>query len=312
MAGAAAEVPAAAALAQLTLGSYQHGHDRQGNHREQGGAAGVTFHLPAIQNPRREAWYAQQPHGPQFVDHLHGTEGDAGPDRGHRNRQSYAPEAAPGTYAQAATGLQQSSAAHREAFGAQQKHVAVIGEGEQGDGPERTMDQQAPLAPPIDQAGGLQVSRKSHRQQLGNAQQSAAWKTAHGAEPASRGAQTCPQEAFAQHQQQRAADLIGTIDPEPKALLAGPSQGVPSQGDQGQQAEQADYHHRGQQAEAPLVVTCRSWLDRCCWVGWRGQPHFQPLVAIKATAALFWAPNCAAESRSGLKLPKRCRIGLLP
>ena len=43
-----------------------------------------------------------------------------------------------------------------------------------------------------------------------------------------------------------------------------------------------------------------------------GLAQFQPLLSIRRTAALFLAPICSADTPSGLKLPKRCRIGLLP
>ena len=85
-AAAAVEIPAAAALAQQAFGGDQHGHNCQGHQRQQGRSLGIAIHLPAVKDSGGEAGHPQQAHGAQFIHHLHGAEGDAGPDRGQGDR----------------------------------------------------------------------------------------------------------------------------------------------------------------------------------------------------------------------------------
>jgi hypothetical protein len=108
---AAIKIPAAAAFAEQALRCDQHGHNGQGDQGQGNGPLGIPSQLPAIQDARRQAGNPEQPHGAQFVHHLHGTQGDARADRGQGNRQGNAKKARPWADPEAATGLQQSSTA---------------------------------------------------------------------------------------------------------------------------------------------------------------------------------------------------------
>ena len=46
------------------------------------------------------------------------------------------------------------------------------------------MDAQAPVAAPVDQAGGQKIGREGHWHQLGDAQPAPAWEAANRGEPA--------------------------------------------------------------------------------------------------------------------------------
>jgi hypothetical protein len=131
-------------------------------------------------------------------------------------------------------------AARRETLRAQQKHIAVVGQGEQQHGPAQAVDAQALVAGPIDQARRQQVGRKGHRDQLGDAQPTAAGKAAGGRDPADRRSQHRPQHPFPQHQQQGAADLFGPAQSQSQRAWPTRLERVPAQGKQGQERQQAD------------------------------------------------------------------------
>ncbi len=143
--------PAAAATPQPPFAHHQSQHDHQGDQGQGDGTGWIAFGLPGLQDAGRQAGDAEELNSSQLVDDLHAHQGDTGSDRRKRDRQRDPPKGGPWTDPEAAAGLQLPSAAHRETFCAQQKHVGIRGQSHDGDAPGQAVDAPALAAAQIHQ-----------------------------------------------------------------------------------------------------------------------------------------------------------------
>ena len=97
------------------------------------------------------------------------------------------------------------------------------------------MDAQAPVAAPVDQAGGQEVGGKGHGHQLGDAQPAAPGEAANGRQPADGSSHNPAQNSLPTHQKQGAPHLAGPIEAQGKWRMAAADQRINQQGEQGQQ-----------------------------------------------------------------------------